>query len=149
MAWRRSGVRIPIAPPLWGLIATLDQIHAVEQDLQARSISKAVSRWGGGPADVLALCGGAGVGFVALGAVAVGLDGLDGVEEGEGLPELVVGDFFFLDVDLLEDCLVEHAALVVVAAEVQGLGVFEEFEAELDEAGTVGEVFVDGGEAVA
>jgi hypothetical protein len=66
--------------------------------------------------------------------------GLEVMEPGEGLPELVAGDVLILDVDLVEDRLVEHAALFVVAAQVEGLGVLQKLEADFDEAGAVGQV---------
>jgi hypothetical protein len=47
---------------------------------------------------------------------------LDGVELCEGLPEVVVGDLVVVDLEAVEDHLVEHAALLFVAAAVELLG---------------------------
>jgi hypothetical protein len=50
---------------------------------------------------------------------------LDGVESAEWVVEVVAGDVVVVDVAAVEDRLAEHAALVVVAAAVQLLGVLE------------------------
>ncbi|WP_229686864.1 hypothetical protein [Longimycelium tulufanense] len=62
----------------------------------------------------------------------------------EGLPQLALGDVLVVDVEGVEDGLVEHAPLLVVAAPVQLLGLFEQCEAGVDEPGTVGEVGAGG-----
>ncbi|PRW64778.1 hypothetical protein CEP50_02830 [Actinopolyspora mortivallis] len=49
---------------------------------------------------------------------------LDGVELPEGLVEVVV-DVFVFDVECMEDCLVEHASLLLVAASIQLVRLFE------------------------
>jgi hypothetical protein len=54
----------------------------------------------------------------------------------------VTGDVVVVDVELVEDGLVEEAALLVVAAAVERLGIFEQGETEFDQPGAVGEVFV-------
>ncbi|HEU5156161.1 MAG TPA: hypothetical protein VFU43_04135 [Streptosporangiaceae bacterium] len=69
------------------------------------------------------------------------------MEAVEWLLELVASHVFLVDVDAVEDRLVEEAALFVVAALVQPMGVFEECEADVDESGAVGEVVAGGGEA--
>ncbi|AXB45335.1 hypothetical protein A4R43_24925 [Amycolatopsis albispora] len=67
----------------------------------------------------------------------------------EGLSEAVVGDLVVIDVDAVEDRLVEHAALLFVAAAVELLGVLQQGERGFDEPGAVGEVLGRGGEAFA
>ncbi|UQS22843.1 hypothetical protein L1857_08450 [Amycolatopsis thermalba] len=73
---------------------------------------------------------------------------LKGVEASEGLAEFVVGDPLIVDVDAVEDCLVEQATLLLVAASVQLTGVLQELQARFDQAGTVGEVVIRGVEAL-
>ncbi|WP_246470733.1 hypothetical protein [Saccharopolyspora phatthalungensis] len=65
----------------------------------------------------------------------------------EGLTEVAVGDLLVFDVEAVEDRLVEQAALLLGAAPVQLVGVFEELEAGLDEPGAVGEVGAGGVQA--
>ncbi|MFB9725668.1 hypothetical protein [Haloechinothrix salitolerans] len=65
---------------------------------------------------------------------------LQGVELREGLVEVAVGDVLIIDVEAVEDRLVEHAALLVVAAPVEFLGILQQLEAGLDELGAVGEI---------
>ncbi|XMG32300.1 hypothetical protein AMYBAR_001154 [Amycolatopsis bartoniae] len=71
---------------------------------------------------------------------------LDGVQLGEGLPETVVGDLVVIDVETMEDRLVEHPTLLLVAAAVELLGVLQQGERGLDEPGAVGKVLGRGGE---
>ncbi|WP_245573299.1 hypothetical protein [Amycolatopsis benzoatilytica] len=59
----------------------------------------------------------------------------------------MVGDLVVIDVDAVEDRLVEHAALLFVAAAVELLGVLQQGERGFDEPSTVGEVLGRGGEA--
>ncbi|WP_280299475.1 hypothetical protein [Nocardia neocaledoniensis] len=44
-------------------------------------------------------------------------------------------DLLVVDVELLEDCLIEQAALVFVAAAIQFLGVPQQCERGFDESG--------------
>nr|WP_228809391.1 hypothetical protein [Nocardia farcinica] len=64
------------------------------------------------------------------------------MEFAEGFTELTVCDLVVLDVEGVEDRLVEEAALLVVAASVRLVGLFEEGKAGVDELGAVGEVGV-------
>ncbi|WP_328404850.1 hypothetical protein [Nocardia sp. NBC_00403] len=50
---------------------------------------------------------------------------LDGVEAAEWLSKAVVGDLLVVDVEGVEDGLVEHPTLLVVASAIELLGVFE------------------------
>ncbi|HEX7661633.1 MAG TPA: hypothetical protein VF444_19340 [Pseudonocardiaceae bacterium] len=63
---------------------------------------------------------------------------LESVECREGLFEVVSADLVVVDVDRLEQRLVEEPALFVVAAQVELLGVFQQPETQLDEAGASG-----------
>ncbi|WP_328400894.1 hypothetical protein [Nocardia sp. NBC_00403] len=70
--------------------------------------------------------GGPGVCSPANGGGAVGiLCALDGVETTEWFAEVVVGDLLVVDVEGVEDGLVEHLALFVVASAILLLGIFE------------------------
>ncbi|WP_280473549.1 hypothetical protein [Nocardia asiatica] len=44
-------------------------------------------------------------------------------------------DLVLVDVELLEDCLIEQAALVFVAAAIQFLGTLQQCERGFDESG--------------
>nr|WP_067803957.1 hypothetical protein [Actinomadura formosensis] len=70
------------------------------------------------------------------------------MEASEGLLQLVPGDVLLFDVDRMEDRLVEQPALVVVAALVERVGVFQQPQADVDQAGAVGQVLIGDGEAV-
>ncbi|MGA8115664.1 MAG: hypothetical protein WCA46_18550 [Actinocatenispora sp.] len=69
------------------------------------------------------------------------------MEQPEGFLEFTVCDLLVLDVEGLEDRLVEQTPLLVVAAAVQLVGLFEQRETGVDELGAVGEVGVRGFEA--
>jgi hypothetical protein len=74
-------------------------------------------------------------------AVSGGLSGVDGVESSERLAQLVPRDLIVVEVEPVEDGLVEEPLLLVVAAPIEVLGVFEQGQAQLDQTGVVGEVF--------
>jgi hypothetical protein len=117
----------------------LGQVNAPEQSLDGLHDSRAVSHTGDGPTVILVRrAWGSRVGLVALDEAA----GLYAVEVREGLVEVMVGDLIGFDVEAVEDRLVEQAPLLVVAPAVQLLGVFQQFQAHLDEAGAVGEIVV-------
>ncbi|URM93998.1 hypothetical protein LUW76_06455 [Actinomadura madurae] len=103
----------------------MDRIYAAQQEPQARSASRAVSRTRGGPAGVVGLRGGGGGTWVGL--VGGGLLSrlLEAMEAGKGLLEPVPDDFLLVDVDRMEDRLVEQTALLVVTAQVERVGVFQ------------------------
>ncbi|WP_345393786.1 hypothetical protein [Amycolatopsis samaneae] len=83
------------------------QFDALEQGFNIVYGTRAVSRSGDGPR---AVCGGcprcfaARIGFVTRSGALVGLNG---VERGERLAEVVVGDVFLFDEKMLEERLVQ------------------------------------------
>jgi hypothetical protein len=62
---------------------------------------------------------------------------LDCVEASKRFPEVVVGDLVVVDVEAAEDRLVEHTALLIVAAAVKLVGVSQQCDTDVDEPGTV------------